>query len=44
MNGPTRLPGEEIAYEEGITSRQGIIMAGLLALIFAAAAIIRFAL
>jgi hypothetical protein len=32
MNGPTRTPEEEIAYEEGITSRQWIIMLGLAAL------------
>ena len=34
MNGPTRAPGEEIAYEEGITSQQCYIMLGLVALIF----------
>jgi hypothetical protein len=32
MNGPTRSPGEETAYEEGITSRQWVIMLGLAAL------------
>ena len=32
MNGPTRSPGEEVTYEEGITSRQWAIMAGLAAL------------
>ena len=33
MNGPTRSPGEEIAYEEGISPRQCYIMLGLAALI-----------
>jgi hypothetical protein len=32
MNGPTRSPGEESAYEEGITSRQWIIIFSLAAL------------
>jgi hypothetical protein len=36
MNGPTRAPDEEIAYDEGITQRQAVIMAGLVALIFIA--------
>ena len=39
MNGPTRTPEEEFAYEEGITPRQGYIMIGLAALISAAAVI-----
>jgi len=39
MNGPTRAPEEEIAYDEGITQRQAVIMAGLVALIFIAVAI-----
>jgi hypothetical protein len=39
MNGPTRAPGEETAYDEGITPRQGVIIAGLLALIFIAVVI-----
>ena len=29
MNGPTRSPEEESAYEDGITSRQWVIMLGL---------------
>ena len=32
MNGPTRSPEEECAYDEGITSRQWIIMLCLAAL------------
>jgi len=32
MNGPTRSPEEENAQEEGITSRQWVIMLGLAAL------------
>ena len=32
MNGPTRSPDEEHAYDEGITSRQWVIMLGLAAL------------
>jgi hypothetical protein len=32
MNGPTRSPGEEITYEEGITSRQWLILLSLAAL------------
>jgi hypothetical protein len=36
MNGPTRSPGEEIAYDEGISARQCYIMLGLVALIFIA--------
>ena len=35
MNGPTRFPGEESAYEEGITPRQAYIMLGLIGVIFA---------
>ena len=31
MNGPTRSPGEEITYEQGITSRQWVILLGLAA-------------
>jgi hypothetical protein len=33
MNGPTRSPEEESAYEEGITSRQWVIMLSLAALV-----------
>jgi len=40
MNGPTRAPGEEIAYEEGISPRQCYIMLGLVALIFATVTVI----
>jgi len=29
MNGPTRSPEEESAYEEGITSRQWVIVLSL---------------
>jgi hypothetical protein len=29
MNGPTRSPGEEITYEDGITSRQWLILLSL---------------
>ena len=36
MNGPTRSPEEEVVYEEGITQRQLVIMAGLAALFFMA--------
>jgi hypothetical protein len=32
MNGPTRSPEEESTYEEGITSRQLVIMLSLAAL------------
>jgi hypothetical protein len=39
MNGPTRTPEEEFAYQEGITPRQGYIMLSLAALICAAATI-----
>jgi hypothetical protein len=34
MNGPTRTPEEEIAYDDGISARQCYIMLGLVALIF----------
>jgi|KBSSwiStaDraftv2_1062776.scaffolds.fasta_scaffold4345151_1 hypothetical protein len=36
MNGPTRSPEEEIAYEEGITPRQWVIMLGVAAVFCAA--------
>ena len=39
MNGPTRTPEEEFAYQEGITPRQGYIMLCLAALICASAVI-----
>lgn len=29
MNGPTRSPEEQITYEEGITSRQWVILLSL---------------
>jgi hypothetical protein len=32
MNGPTRSPEEQITYEEGITSRQWVILLTLAAL------------
>jgi hypothetical protein len=32
MNGPTRSPEEESAYDEGITPRQWVIMLSLAAL------------
>ena len=32
MNGPTRSPEEDVTYEEGITSRQWVIILGLAAL------------
>jgi hypothetical protein len=33
MNGPTRSPEEEIAYDEGISSRQWIILLSLAVLV-----------